>query len=514
MNENTLNFSKTFNEIHTTNIVVGYTYQNNMSRSHSIAVSGLSNNITKNYDLAAAETIGIPNSGMSKWVLASYLGRANYTLNNKYLFTASIRFDGSSRFGANNKWGYFPSGAFAWRLSEETFMQELTYINDLKFRLSYGITGNTALSPYQSLDRMSTVNNIFGNHMQVIGFVPSGIANNDLKWETTAQYDIGLDLNLFDNKVRFTFDYYKKNTTNLLASVPLPPSIGFGSILQNIGEIQNQGFEFSGQVDVFNRKFKGDIMIQISTNQNKVIELAGGSDIYGGSIGLPFGTNLNLATIGKPFGVFWGYLEDGLNEKGYIKYKDINNDGIKNNEDKVILGSPYPDFIYGFNANCSYKNFDLSLFFEGVYGNEIIWATSGTHLNSFQRGQNQFSDIWGKYWTEENPDPNAKYPIISRSVQPDFSDRFVKDGSYIRLKSLRFAYNLPMKKMGLTLFDGAQIYFSGNNLLTITNYPGLDPEVNTRGSDDSSVSSRLRLGIDEGAYPAAKIYAVGLKFKF
>ena len=272
--------------------------------------------------------------------------------------------------------------------------------------------------------------------------------------------------------------------------------------------------EFSAQADILTEGVFWDVMLQVSSNNNKVVKLAGDEDVYGGGIGLPFNTNLNIARVGEPFGVFWGYLEDGLNENGYIKYLDINGDGVKNTEDKVILGSPYPDFNYGFNSNLSFSNFDLNLFFEGVHGNDIIWATSGTHLNSFQRGQNQFADLWGNYWTRENPDPNAKYPIISRSVQPDFSDRFVMDGSYFRLKILTLAYNIPVHKMGTSIFNKAQIYVSGTNIFTITSFPGLDPEVNTRGTDDASVGSRLRMGIDEGAYPTAKVYTAGIKFSF
>ncbi len=515
LNENTLNFAKIINEIHSLNLLVGYTYQTNLYRSFGIGVSGFANNTTESWDLAAAETVNTPNSSYSDWTLASYLARANYSLNNKYLFTASARADGSSRFGANNKWGYFPSGAFAWRISEESFMEELTFVSDLKFRTSYGVTGNTALSPYQSLDRMSSVKYIYGNHSDEIGFVPSGIANTDLKWETTAQFDVGFDLNLFDNRLRLTFDYYKKNTTDLLSEVPLPPSVGFGSNLQNIGEIKNTGLEFTVQADILTGDFKWDISANISTNKNEVVELAGDSDIYGSGIGNPFYSAINLARVGEPFGIFFGLQEDGLDENGYIKYIDNNDDGAINNLDRVILGNPYPDFIYGINSDFSYKNFSLNLFFEGVQGNDIFWATAGSHLNSFQRGTNQFADLYGNYWTAENPDPNAKYPKISKSTAVGVSDRFIKDGSYLRLKALKLAYTIQSKKIGMPWLDGAQIYISGTNLFTITSYPGIDPEVSTLGSDDAnSASSRLRVGIDQSAYPNAKTYAVGIKLNF
>ena len=518
LNENTLNFVKEFNEIHNVNLVGGYTYQTSMYRNANIGVSGFANNTTENYDLGAAETIGNPSSGYSDWTLASFLARANYTFNNKYMVTASIRADGSSRFGADHKWGYFPSAALAWRVSEESFMQNVSGINSLKLRLSYGVTGNTALNPYQSLNSLSSVKYIYGNQADVIGFVPTGISNSDLRWESTSQLDIGFDLNIVNNRLRFVFDYYKKNTRDLLASVPLPPSVGFGSILQNLGEIQNQGVEFSVNADILQREFKWVASAQISANRNKVIEIAGDSDIFGAEQGAAW-PSTNIARVGEPLGAFYGLLEDGLDENGFIKYQDVSGpegepDGVINALDRVILGSYYPDFIYGFTSDFSYKNFELNLILEGVYGNEIFNATKGTNLNSFQRGNNQFKDIIGNYWTPENPDPNAKYPKISAQTQVTASERFIEDGSYLRLKSLRLAYNLPISAMGIRFFDRAQIYVSGSNLFTITNYSGLDPEVNTRGSDSGGVANRLWIGIDQNGYPNAKVYAAGLKLSF
>lgn len=504
--EHILTYEKTFYENHNLNIVGGYTHQSNINRNLSIGVDGFDNNITQNYNLSSAKTINIPISGISEWKLVSFLGRLNYSFKNKYYLTTSVRADGSSRFGKNNKWGLFPSGAIAWRLSEEPFMKDFTFINSFKLRTSYGVTGNTALSPYQSLNRLSSVKYIFGGTADAIGFVPSGIANKDLKWETTNQFDIGFDLNIFDNKYRIIFDYYKKNTKNLLASVPLPPSVGFGTSLQNIGEIQNSGLEFSAQADLIRRDFKWDISGQISTNRNKVIKLAGGSDIYTGSLNI-FG-NISLAREGEPLGMFYGFTEDGLDENGYIKYVDRNRDGNITQLDRSIIGNPYPDFTYGFISNFSYKNFELNIFLEGVQGNDIWWATAGTHLNSFQRGSNQFADLYGNYWTKENPNPKAKYPKVSATSQIGDSDRFVKDGSYLRLKSIRLAYDIPIDKMNLPWINSGQIYVSGTNLFTKTNYPGIDPDVNTAGG------SYLVTGVDENAYPISKVYTIGLKLNF
>ena len=518
LNENVLTYAKNFGGKHSLTMIGGYTYQTNMERNFGVSITGFSNNTTENYNLGAAETVNTPSSGYSEWVLASWLARANYSFDNKYLLTVSVRADGSSRFGSNNKWANFPSAALAWRVSEEPFMMDASWISDLKVRTSYGITGNTALNPYQSLDRMGSVKVIYANQEDEIGFYPAGISNGDLKWESTAQMDLGIDLSILDNRFRFTADYYKKNTTDLLASVPLPPSVGFGSILQNIGEIENQGFEFTANADILRSVVKWDVTANFSTNKNKVIEIAGGSDILSAGQTAVW-SSTNIARVGEPLGSFFGYLEDGLNENGFIKYKDLSGpdetpDGIVNALDRVILGNPSPDFFYGLSSNLSYKNFELNLILEGAYGNEIFNATNGTHLNSFQRGSNQFKDIIGNYWTVENPDPKAKYPKISSLSGVDVSDRFIEDGSYLRVKSVRLAYSLPVKKMGLPWFDLAQVYLSGTNLFTFTKYTGLDPEVNTKGVDDQNVGSRLNMGHDQSGYPNAKTYAIGLKLNF
>jgi TonB-linked SusC/RagA family outer membrane protein len=514
LSENTLNYKTVIAEKHSINLLAGFTYQSFNNRYESASVSGLSTNVTQDYNLGSASVITPPSNGISEWKLLSWLGRANYVFNGKYMLTASIRADGSSRFGEQNKWGIFPSGAIAWRMSDEAFMQSLTFVSDLKWRASYGITGNTALSPYQSLSRLSSNRTIYSNGSQVIGYVPVSLANPNLKWETTSQLDFGFDLSLFSNVLTFTFDYYKKNTTNLLAAVPLPTSSGFSSALLNDGEIQNSGIELSLNAHILDRAVKWDVMAQVSTNRNKVRALAGNSDILSPGVDIPFYSTTNIARVGQPFGAFFGYREDGLTDDGFIKYKDTDGDGVISASDRVILGSPYPDFIYGFNSNLSYRNFTLTVFVDGVSGNKIFWATAGTHLNSFQRGQNQFADLYGNYWTADKPNANAKYPKISSATVVNVSDRFVKDGSYLRIKTIVLSYDLPVSKMGINWCDKAQVYVSGINLFTFTKYPGLDPESNTTGSDSQDIGSRLNYGIDQGAYPTAKTVNVGLRFNF
>ncbi|MGN6605087.1 MAG: SusC/RagA family TonB-linked outer membrane protein [Ginsengibacter sp.] len=514
LNENILTYKKEFSHSQKLTVMGGVTYQTYMIRSTNISVSGFSNNVTENYNLGSAETVSPPSSGISEWQLISGLGRVNYSYGDKYFVTASLRSDGSSRFGKNNKWGIFPSGALAWRISEEPFMREnLDFISNLKLRASYGVTGNTALSPYQSLNRLSPEQYIYSGNTVSVGYAPSGISNNQLRWETSDELDLGLDLNIINNFVGFTFDYYKKNTNDLLASVPLPPSMGFGYILQNFGEIQNQGLEFSINANLFNKGFKWDVAAQLSTNKNKVLKIAGGSDVIpvGQTSGLP---GYNIARVGEPLGMFYGYKEDGLDENGYIKYVDVNKDGSITPADRVILGSPYPNFEFGFNSDFSYKNFSLNVFLQGSYGNDIFFATAFTNLNSFQRTQNQFEDLYGNYWTEENPDPHAKYPRVSPLTQMRPSDRFIKDGSYLRMKSLQLSYELPIKTIGINWLSKATVYIKATNLFTLTNYPGLDPDVNTRGTDSQSIENRLFIGTDESGYPNAKVFGAGVNVSF
>ena len=513
VSENTLNYKKTFNNIHTVDVVGGFTFQNYLGRSESASVSGLATNVTENFNLASASTINTPSNSISEWVLLSWLGRINYSFKGKYLLTASIRADGSSRFGENQKWGTFPSGAIAWRVSEEEFMKSIQKINNLKLRASYGVTGNTALSPYQSLSRLSSTKYIVSNGTQEVGWYPTGISNEALRWETTKQMDIGFDLGLFRNRLSVSFDFYHKLTSNLLASVPLPPSIGFTSTLDNLGKIQNRGIELSINAGIIDGIFKWDLIGNISANRNKVKEISMGSDIESGTLDIPFYSATNIIRVDEPFGMFYGYKEDGLDDNGFIKYHDMNSDGAINALDRVIIGNPYPDFIYSITNNLSYKGLDLSLFIDASQGNDVFWATAGTHLNSFQRGQNQFVDIMGNYWTRENPDPKAKYPVISSRTAVTVSDRFIKDGSYIRLRNLTLGYSFPVQKLGLSWCNTARLYISAINLLTMTKYPGLDPDSNTVGNDGSA-SERARIGIDQGGYPSAKSVLFGINLNF
>lgn len=506
LNENILTYNKALGA-HRLNLVGGFTFQDFRSKDNRSSGSGFVTDLLLNNNLGAAQLTNPNSSDFSEWTILSWLGRANFFLNDKILFTGSIRADGSSRFGANNKWGYFPSGAVAYRLSDETFMKEISWISNLKIRTSYGVTGSTAVSPFQSLNRLGVQRATFGNN-DAIGFVPAAVPNDNLKWETTEQLNVGIDFGVIEERFRLTADYYVKNTRDLLARVTLPGSTGFNSVLVNLGEIQNKGFELGIWGDILVKEFKWDAFGQVSFNENKVVNI-GGSDVFGGGLSLPFGSPINIAREGQPLGMFWGFLEDGLNENGSIKFQDLNGDGIINNQDQTIIGNPYPDFIYSLNNNFSYKNFELNIFIEGVQGADMFFATGGSISNSFNTGENQLVSVYNDRWTPENQNVNASHPKISSNTVFRASNRFIHDASFLRLKNVKLAYNLPFSKWNIKGISNAQVYISGQNLITITEYPGLDPEVNTRGE-----TGDLRIGIDETGYPIAKSYTVGLRIGF
>lgn len=507
LNENTISYNKTFANKHEISAVAGVTVQN--FRTTFLAGSGVGflSDLIESHDLGAAENPGIPGSGFNESVLLSYLGRVNYTFNNRYLFTFSFRADGSSKYSKGNKWGHFPSGALAWRLSEENFLRESNVVSDLKIRGSWGRTGSQAIDAYATLNQLNSGKTVFGTDLYTT-FAPGTRLPGDLKWETTEQTDIGLDLGLFNNRILVTADYYVKNTSDLLNTVTLPSTLGFTTTIQNVGKVQNKGFEFGLDANVLSGDFKWDLVGNLSFNRNKVVALSNGEDILGAFADvIVLRDNLNILREGRPIGQFWGYLENGYNETGQIRYRDLNNDGVISAEDKTYIGDPNPKYMYGVNSIMSYKNFDLTLFFQGMYGNDIFNLSAISSTMDYSSGVNMPREVLENHWSPSNP--NAKYPIISRNSSVMVSDRFVEDGSYVRLKNIQLAYNFPLQNWGVDWMYQLQIYVSGQNLWTSTNYSWWDPEVNSRGGANSTA-----LGIDHYSYPTAKTYTVGIRAGF
>jgi TonB-linked SusC/RagA family outer membrane protein len=505
LNEITIEYAKTFAEKHRLTILGGFTYQDFTTSFLSGSGVGFLSDDFEAYDLRAAESPGIPSSGYAKSTLLSYLGRLNYSFDDRYLLTVSFRSDGSSRYSEGNKWGYFPSGAIAWRVSNEEFLRDSKGLSELKIRSSWGVTGNQAIQPYATLNQLFSANTIFGDQIYS-AFSPSTVLPGDLKWETTEQFDIGVDVGLFNNRVFLIADYYVKNTRDLLSTVRLPNSSGFTTTIRNIGEVQNKGVELNLDAAVFNGDFQWNVNGNISFNRNKVIALNDGEDILGGNVNvLVVSDNATILREGRPIGQFWGFLEDGYTETGQIRFQDLDDDGKITESDKTYIGNPNPKFFYGFNSEMGFKGFEFSVFFQGTSGNDILNVSSIPSTLDYGQGLNMPREVLLDHWTASNP--NAKYPIISRNNNVRISDRFVEDGSYLRMRNIQLAYSIPTQALGWDRVRTIQLYVSGQNLWTVTGYSWWDPEVNSRGAGTQQ-------GIDHYSYPIPKTFTVGLKAGF
>jgi len=503
LNENTISYNKTFGD-HSIAAVAGFTYQDFVSTSLNASGTGFLSNVEETYDLQGATSQGIASSGYSKNVLLSYLGRINYSYKGKYMATVSYRRDGSSKFSVLNKWSAFPSAALAWRISEENFMKSARFISNMKLRTSYGATGNNALNPYQTLNALTSGKTVF-NDALFTAYGPGTSKPGQLKWETTNAYDAGLDIGFFNERLNVSIDYYYKKTKDLLNTVQLPASTGYISTLQNVGAIDNKGWEFSADALVIDRAVKWNISANISFNRNKVVRLYGGQDIFGSAFFTgPVNDYVNLLRVGQPLGIFYGYEEDGYTATGNIKYKDRNGDSLVNTADKTYIGDPNPKFTYGFNSSVSYKGFELNVFIQGSQGNDLF-NLNATQTIDLGFGMNQPVDLYNDHWTTDKT--SAKYPKISRSISGNISNRFVEDGSYLRFKNIQLAYSLPQSAVKWA--RNLQLYVSAQNLITITKYSWYDPEVNSLGSGNS-----INQGIDSYGYPTAKTITFGLRCGF
>src|SRR5690606_12158711 len=317
----------------------------------------------------------------------------NYTYKDKFLATVSFRSDGSSRYSENSKWGYFPSASVAWRLSEEEFIKNISGISDLKLRIGYGESGSTALSPYQTLNQLNSGNVVFGDALYT-SYAPGSRMPGDLKWETTSQADIGIDIGIINNRLRFTADYYIKKTRDLLNNVQLPSSLGYTTTIANVGEIENKGFEFAVDANALTGAFRWDISANISFNRNQVLKLYDGKDVLGDPINITVvNDNINILREGEPLGMFFGYVEKGYDDNGKIIYEDYNENGLRDLGDKRIIGNPNPDFIFGFNSNMFFKNFELNIFIQGSQGNDIFNLSSVNQTLDYGFGLNMPREV-------------------------------------------------------------------------------------------------------------------------
>lgn len=521
--ENLLTFDRTFGE-HKISALAGYTYQDSRFRHIQAYGEGLPQGLEE-IDAATTNRSNEGNSWRS--VLTSILGRVFYSYQNKYLFTATIRRDGSSKFGKNNRYGYFPSFSLGWNVTEEKFMENVHWLDQLKLRGGYGVLGNQEIDNYQYSSTITTgINYPDGNGGLLQGAFPKNFANPDIKWEETAMTNVGIDFMAFNNRLSLTADYYVKNTKDILLTVPIPISSGGANDpIRNAGKIRNNGFEFNlGWMDQPNPDISYGINLIGSFNKNKVIAMGSESgSIKGGS------TNQNITTsetkAGYPIGGYWlistagyfnsqeevdAYAKDGKKiqpaaEPGDIKFVDANNDGVINDDDRVFQGSPFPDFTFALNGNMRYKNFDLSIGLQGVLGNKIYNATRQT-LEDVTKGSNFLASCLD-YWTPENK--NASHPRLTwddpnRNTRAE-SDRYLENGSYLRLRSVQLGYTFPQ-----TWFKGAiqhaRVYINAENLFTITSYSGYSPDVN---ADNANYR-----GFDNFIYPTNRTFMLGLNVTF
>ncbi len=502
--QSTLNYDKQINDDNRISAVVGFTTEEQEDKFLVGFGSGFPNENTTNQSLQSAAFPGIPESNINKFRLLSYLSRVNYSLLDKYLFTVTGRYDGSSRLGPDNKYGFFPSFAVGWRLVEEDFISNLDIFSTLKLRGSWGITGNTNISPYQSLSGFSVTQSfIDGPTNLAIGFAPSNIANPELKWEETKQLDIGLDFGFLKDRLVFTVDYYNKTTEDLLAFVNLPQSSGFTNVLRNIGTVENKGVEIQASGVIADKPdLYFSTTLTFASNRNEVLETANQDPIFGS--GQSVFPPVTVSREGDPISSFWGLIrKEQLTEDGFIEFEDINGDGEITADDNTIIGNPNPDFIYSLSSNFEYKNFTIDLLLEGTQGNDIFNISKMELNDTFSKGGNMTTEVLNR-WTPSNPDRNALYPRMGTSTFPSPSNQFVEDGSYLRFKQLTIGYNFDTDRLNWKFLKSARVYARAVNLFTITNYSWYDPEVNTFGN------SGLNFGIERNSYPQVRTLSVGL----
>lgn len=522
--ENLLTFDKSFGN-HKISLLAGYTYQDSRYRGLTGKGQDLPGSIT---ELDAASSGLYVSGNSSRSVLTSILGRVFYSYKNRYLLTATIRRDGSSRFGSNYRYGNFPSASIGWNIAEEDFVKNnISWLDQLKLRGGYGVLGNQEISDYQYSSVVTTgINYPDGNGGLLQGAFPKDFANPDIKWEETSMTNVGIDFMVLSNRLTLTADWYLKNTKDILLNVPIPISTGGANDpIRNAGKIQNKGFEFNlGWNDSLNGDFSYGVNFLGTFNKNEVIEMGNESQTITSGV-IHGGTYTCRTLAGYPIAGFWliptdgyfnsveevqAYQKDGIliqpsAEPGDIRFKDTNNDGTINDADRVYCGSPFPKFTYSINGNITYKNVDISVGFQGVAGNKIYNATR-LELEDVTRGTNYLSTTLD-YWTPDNLDasvPRLVWTDPNRNSRPE-SDRYLENGSYFRLRNLQIGYTLPNLWFS-GLIQKARVYLNAENLFTITSYSGYTPDVNS-----TDVYSR---GFDEFIYPSNRTFMLGLNVTF
>ncbi len=525
LSENYLTFNKEIGKGNLT-LLAGYSYQKTSTDRFSAGAQGFTSDSFSYFNLQSGSTQLIPTSSFSETEIQSQFGRLNYDFDDKYLITATVRRDGASNFAENEKYAIFPSGAVGWKISNEEFLKDSETVSNLKLRASYGVTGNQAIAAYQSLASFGSVFTPI-NGTTVINVTPNQVANPDLKWESSYQTNIGLDLGLLKNKITLSLDYYNIDTKDLIIEDSSQPQyLGFltAASLRNVGEVNNKGFEISLNTrNVSNENFSWTTDFNWATNKNEFVTLLNGQDIFQdaspGYFNIP---RTHVLREGEAVGVFWGYEYQGVYQGGDLPagtatlggagagdqlFTDVNGSGDITTADQKIIGDPNADWTFGFTNNFTYKNFDLNIFFQGSQGGDVM---NLTNVQLFNGDSNANRDILNS-WTPSNTETNIPRAKLRGK---EISSRFVEDGSYIRLKNIALGYNLPSsvtEKLGM---NNVRFSISGQNLLTFTDYSGLDPEVSYGVVGQGSEASNTTNGFDFGNYPTVKSFNFSINLKF
>ena len=558
--ENTLNYSNTFGK-HSIDVLGGVSIQENTARNMSVYGEGLSSDGLRN--LGSLQTMRDISGNQQTWSLASQFARLTYKFAERYILTGTVRRDGSSRFMRGNRWGVFPSVSAAWRIKEESFLKDVDFISNLKLRASYGEAGNQNIglfqyqSSYTTGKRSSNYGYVFGQDKTYIdGMVQAFLPNPNLKWETSKQTDIGIDLGFFNNKLMLTADYYIKKSSDFLLEIQMPAQTGFTKATRNVGSVKNNGFEFSVDYRDNSHDFKYGVNVNLTTVKNKIERLSPGKDAVANlqSLGFPTTGNtswavFSMSKVGGSIGEFYGFQTDGIIQNqaeidalnanahrlnqddnvwyiasgtapGDRKFIDQNGDGVITDADRVSLGSPLPKFYGGINLSGEYKGFDFNLFFNYSVGNKILNFVKRNLISMGGEGsiglQNVGKEFYDNRWTETNP--TNKYP---RAVWSDVSgnsrvsDAFVEDGSYLRLKNIEVGYTLPANILKKASISKLRIFASVQNLFTITGYSGMDPEIGQSMSSSTGVAGGVTAsGVDVGIYPYSRFFNMGFHLEF
>lgn len=524
--ENTVNYNKKFGQ-HNLELLGGITAQKNRNILHRTEASVTFDTPVENaVQIINADQLSNSDSGVSEWSIYSLLARAQYDYAGKYLLNITMRGDASSRFGTNNKWGYFPSLSAGWRVSQENFLSSVKWLSELKLRGSYGLSGNFNIGNYEQIALITRDNYITGNPGQIqTGLRPNQLANPDLIWEQTAMFNAAIDVELFKKQLGFTLEYYSGNTTKLLLDVPVPLTTGFSNALQNIGEVNNSGLEASINIAPnLGKNFSWTSNFNISFNRNKVLALgAQNTDIIETS-----GTEsaFFITKVGERIGSYYLLVQDGIfstqeqldqyphfpnTAVGDFRFVDVDGDGILDvNKDRTIVGNYAPDFTYGFSNAFKYKGFDLNVAFQGSYGSEILNLSKRYNANG-EGNFNSTTELLNRWQSETNPgDGNTNRANRKASGNNGRTSTFhVEDGSYLRLQNISLGYSLPNEVIEKLHISKARLFVTGNNLFTWTKYTGYNPEVNLDSGND-----QLTPGLDYGVYPLAKTYSVGINVSF